>query len=278
MKNKLKFIPFLLAVPLLFMANSPYPYDRPILYEDFSAEVISYNYEKNESVYINELKLSVNNTGDGYMNLDYFAAKKGDEKVEGYSPVINGLQTPYNHSLLLPPDETNTVEYDLTTTSRNEFDFNGATITYKAFITYEKVEGVDYKIELTNKQVTSYDLHIYTFEVSGLKGFESNYYYSGIVDFTVNGTHLGIYSADWDSGETRFDIYAYEDLNESDFVFNALYKLKGREIWRGYSPNITSLIIAVSIVAATFVAGGAVGLFFAIEGSERRKKRLNQKS
>ena len=43
MKNKLKFIPFLLAVPLLFMANSPAP--GPVInhyYTDFEVSNLSF--------------------------------------------------------------------------------------------------------------------------------------------------------------------------------------------------------------------------------------------
>lgn len=276
MSKKLKILPFLLAAPLLFMANSSAESEP---YKGFSVEVVSYNYEKNDLVYVNDLKLNVNNTGAGYLNLDSLVAIKGNRHIYGAYADLNGFQGKYGE-LLLPPNESNSVEYDLTITSSEEFDFDGATFTYQAFTQFEKIEGTDYKIELSNREVTDYDLYTYTFKISGLTGFEHNYHYSGIIDFTAKDTHLAVHAADFERKSVYFRINTYEDLKEEDFTFHALYKIKG-----GINHSAKTLetvriaLITLGIIVGSFVvAGGSVGIFFAVEGANRRKKRLNQKS
>ncbi len=271
MSKKLNILPLLLAAPLLFMANSS---TEPESYKDFSVEVVSYNYEKNDSVYINDLKLNVNNTGAGYLCLDSLVAIKGNRYIYGVYADLNGFQGKDNYGeLLLPPNESNSVEYDLAITYSEEFDFDGATFAYKALTQFEKIEGTDYKIELSNREVTDYGLYTYTFKISGLTGFEHNYHYSGIIDFTVKDTHLAVRADNFERKSAYFRINTYEDLKEEDFTFLNLYKIKG-----GINHSAKTLetvriaFITLGIIVGSFVvAGGSVGIVFLVKANKKRR-------
>ena len=67
MKNKAKFIPFLLAVPLLFMANSPVP--GPDYYEYSDYEISDLVFEEADENGKYPFSTHIKNTGNNYISL-----------------------------------------------------------------------------------------------------------------------------------------------------------------------------------------------------------------
>ncbi len=221
MKNKATFIPFLLALPLLFMGNAPYPYETEKTYEDFTVEVVSYTHDTST----HEVVLDISNTGTGFLSLGNLTAKIGDDKYHLEKPTINNMVAGSN-GFYLPPNESETVVYNLW--GNQDINFASASFAAIAFSNYESVDMTNVEIEAVNTNVEA-DKTTYNFKVFGLSGFEKDYNYSGMTIINVKGHKLAAYSTNWDSGKAEFTITTYDtSITEDDFAFADLYKIKGK--------------------------------------------------
>ncbi len=286
MKNKLKFIPFLIAVPLLFMANSPYPYATDEPYEDFTATFVSR--EKNDEDGIDNLTLNISNTGTGYLNLSSLYIEINNHYVNLNYPTVNGFVVDsYGRSdaFLLPPSESLNVVYDLTYRYISaDVDFSEAAYAGQAFSEYTKMEA-DVEIELVNADTSKPNETTYEFKLFGLKGFESGYNYSGITVFTVKGTTVAAHSTDWDSGSSSFYVTSYgETLTADDFEFTALYAVQGRKYYGGgFGGAIIAALLLFAGAAVILLPALAIVVFVILPAilipiivTKSVKKRRNQ--
>ena len=264
MKNKAKFIPFLLAVPLLFMANSPYPYATDEPYEDFTATFVSR--EKNDEEGIDNLTLNISNTGTGYLNLSSLYTEVSNQGFSLRYPTVNGFAVVNNwrsDGFLLPPNESLNIVYDLTHQyAPADLDFSEVTYTGQAFSEYTKMEA-DVEIELVNTDASKPNETTYEFKLFGLKGFESGYNYSGITVFTVKGTKVAVHSMNWDSGSSSFYVTSYgETLTADDFEFTAFYAVQGRKYYGvGFGGTIIAGLLLFVGAAAILLPALAIVVF-----------------
>ncbi len=265
MKNKLKFIPFLLAVPLLFMANSPYPYATDEPYEDFTATFVSR--EKNDEEDIDNLTLNISNTGTGYLNLFSLYTKINNKGFSLRYPTVNGFvvdSSGLGGAFLLPPNESLNVVYDLTHERASDvLDFSEVTYTAEAFSEYTKMEA-DVEIELVNTDTSKPNETTYAFKLFGLKDFESGYNYSGITVFTVKGTKVAVHSMNWDSGSSSFYVTSYDEtLTADDFIFTELYMVQGRKFY-GNPLAAVAALLAIFVGAAVILLPALAIVVFVI--------------
>ena len=285
MKNKAKFIPFLLAVPLLFMANSPYPYATDEPYEDFTATFVSR--EKNDEEGIDNLTLNISNTGTGYLNLSSLYTEVSNQGFSLRYPTANGFAVANNwrsDGFLLPPKESLNVVYDLTHEhAPADLDFSEVTYTGQAFSEYTKMEA-DVEIELVNTDTSKPNETTYEFKLFGLKGFESGYNYSGITVFTVKGTKVAVHSMNWDSGSSSFYVTSYgETLTADDFVFTELYMVQGREFYGNSIAAVATFLLIFVGAAVILLPALAIVVFVILPAilipiivTKSVKKRRNQ--
>lgn len=275
MKNKLKFIPFLLAVPLLFMGNAPYPYETEKTYKDFTVEVVSYTHDTST----HEVVLDITNTGTGFLSLGNLTAEIGDDNYRLEKPIINNVVAE-SYGFYLPPNESETVVYDLR--GNLGINFASASFAARAFSTYESVDMTNVEIEAVNTNVEA-DKTTYNFKVFGLSGFEKDYNYSGMTVINVKGHKLAAYSTNWDSGKTEFTITTYDtSIIEDDFAFAELYRIKGRvhygatigAFFEGLAYAIFTIFWVVILVAAIiFVVLPAILIPIIVVTSKKRRNK-----
>ena len=260
MKNKLKLIPFLLAVPLLFMANSPYPYAIDEPYEDFTAEVVYYAHddERNHNI----LTLDITNTGTGYIALDSFNVSVDGKDLILNDFFFNGMTEKGREKLVLSPNQSQVVEYYVNRIY-TDIDFEDAAITCNAFSNYTKLEISE--TELVNTSIINNEYKRYDFRIFGLTGFESGYNYSGIVEYTVKGMKIATFSDDWDGGDASFSLYSYDEaIAADDFEFTALYAVQGRKYYSGRFGDAIIAVLLLFVGAATILLPALAIVVFVI--------------
>lgn len=182
--KKYHLIPILTLLPVLFMANSPYPYSNGDVYEDFKCNAVSYASEKEDGYY--KTQLTIENYGSQYLSLSSINLfdKAGEESDE--ATYLGDVSENIYWNWLLPPNTSMDVE---AMSRRNDVTLENLTVkgfafapletpTYKS-ITYSNEEKADAYYSDTS-------FYIYTFDVNGLR-FSDEWYYTLIIDYEIGG-------------------------------------------------------------------------------------------
>lgn len=182
--KKYHLIPILTLLPVLFMANSPYPYSNGDVYEDFKCNAVSYDSEKTDGYY--KTQLTVENYGDLYLSLSSINLYDAVADQSEESSYLGDVNENIYWNWLLPPSCTMDVEAmsrrnDVTLENLNLKGFAFApeeTPTYKSII-YSDEEKCDF-------YYSDASFYVYTFDINGLS-FSDEWYYTLIIDYEIGG-------------------------------------------------------------------------------------------
>ena len=261
MKNKLKFIPFLLAVPLLFMANSPAPGPKTYQYSDFEITDLTFSEPDENGLY--SYSATIENKGDSYISLYhcYIGSKSSSyyrfkDKYDSYRACVppHSSATYYSRDLI---DEKFTLE---------ESEFWCEAYNSDGTAEYSKVEFVS-KEEISDKEQT-----YYTFKIVDYKA-PSKERYSPLITLSIKGEKM-CYLAKFEGKNNQFTL----DLSDSslvaeDFAFESI----DLTIYYTYGISLNGLLTIFGILSlisfGAICFGGIifVSIFFSIRGVKKRK-------
>ena len=204
-------LPLLLAAPLFFMGNSPAPWAHPTEYEDFTMSVTSYEYIEETHDYL--YTMEINNTGDRYFVLDQWHASDDEVHLGEFEDIY--------FDQLLRPGESGTFH------GRSMGDYSDRELVMHAYayqITSEcSFTKATFNYESNNKTDYSY----YFFDVEGMKSPDKNYYYSTIIEVTVEGQKQCFSSSGVTDGSVSF--CNRKELNPDDISIDRIYFVQGRK-------------------------------------------------
>ena len=219
MKNKLKFIPFLLAVPLLFMANSPAPSsDVPpaMPYSDYQLSDLVFESADENGKY--PFSLNIENTGDLYINLDFSSY----DRTYDFTNDINleklclAPHTSGTFSSIAPADSVFTLENNKFTCYAHRVD---GILEYESIALLEKIERVDglfgYKFKINNPEYVLNETRNNSEKVSAPP-------YLSIVDLSIKGEKVSFYQGGATPQEELYIAVKNGSLTEEDFVFEKI--------------------------------------------------------
>lgn len=247
MKKK-ALIPVLLFTPLLFMANSPYPYynDEPYDIENFEFSNLVYDNPNDYSQY--PFSIDVENKGDLYLSLNsvYFSTSNYNSNFY--------IETP-NSGCLVPPKTKMT----LRGFADNQYELSDLTVNSgrNAYGYRVEVEPSTYK-SLTYVSSTSYSVNYdlicyeYTYKTTGLY-LDDEYHCSLLVDYTINGHKAAQFM--YGSATNTFTIASYEEASEENITIDNIYVLKGLQRRHG---DWESIWIVVMIGLAVILGLGFI--------------------
>ena len=239
--KKLKYLPILSFIPLLFMANSPSPYQQETYgYVDFEVSNIVYG-EKTPETYYDRYAITfdVNNYGDKYLNLELIFDTISGENIPLYFELRN-----FQYDSLIPPHTSLSLEGYLKKVSVEDIMVTGRA--------YEQGKPSTYKsVKLTS--VTPYysdyftydDGFTYDFEISGVEASDQ-YYYSMIVEYEYNNNHYALMAKDLES--FSINIPGDTQLTESDIKITGINLWQGRDRYTDYTNEMWLVIWIVSII------------------------------
>ena len=267
--KKTRFIPLLLLCPLMFMGNSPAPYNVGDVYEDFEVSNIVYGEPNVDNRY--PFSVDVKNTGTGYMcvgNSFYMEANNND-----YSNCYHELVSYRNYAdVCLGPGQTATLVSDNYVSTQHELsEYRVVAYGFKDFF-----ETSFTSIDFNKKEnVYGVDAAGYYFEIKNLK-LDNDYYYSMIIDTTIKGENIAFkfYSA-----TDEFNICLNDRTYVAeDFVFNNIYLIRGRSL---VNDRVEELwILGYGITSGILFVGFLVSLAFIpmIVKSARKKAEEHKES
>ena len=229
-----KVLPLLLFVTPLLLANSPAPHAHTTPYENYSVSSISYT-PSIDQVGVNVFSLQLDNTGEGYIcfSMSYLEIDIDDEQVDFFSE--------YGYFGIAPGASLKLKGRCQT----SETDLNKIHVRYvEAFETFQRIEcSAKYsKYEIFENDSDNGDhkeIHYY-FDIDYTMP-DKDYYYSYIVEYTVNGVPYSNFTY---SGSDTFDVVAFEEVSPTDIEITGLVAIQGR-YKSGYS---TGFLIVIAIV------------------------------
>ena len=261
MKNKLKFIPFLLAVPLLFMANSPVP--GPDYYEYSDYEISDLVFEEADENGKYPFSTHIKNTGNNYISL-------ADSYLGGGHRFTNEY---YASGLCIAPHSEGT--YVSRDNVVNKFSLDEVKFVCYAYESHGFAQYSD--IEFVSKKMEN-DWTKYTFHANDYQTPEQTRY-GKLITVSIKGEKMCIFQI---VGNDDISIWLFDDsLEADDFVFESIALTKYRQS-NGF-PNIQlddiAIVVFRWIVYVILIAAGVVAVsaaiflptFFGI----RKKRRAN---
>ena len=253
MKNKMKYIPILLATPLLFMGADYGDHvggAYPNYYEDYQVTAIDFEAADENGKY--PFTITIENTGDSYIAVtrnfgleyhnDYFTFI--DESVIG--DVDNGL--------CLAPHSTGT--YKSFTPASETFSLDDSSHYCYAYAIYQNIEVEYTNIKYIGKEATEGGAY-YTYEAQDYSYHDEEgneyYYYSKMVDVTIKGEKYAFFD-DFASKDIRFGL-TDDTLMESDIIVNEIRLIQGSETGKRFSDALMkgALWCVVAIAGAIFL-------------------------
>ena len=259
MKNKLKFIPFLLAVSLLFMANSPAPGPSTHQYFDFEIADLTFSEPDENGLY--SLSATIENKGDSYISLNqsYFSYSGSNsyynfkDKYDSYRACIppHSSATYYSRGLI---GKKFTLE---------ESEFWCEAYNSDGTAEYSKVEFVSKEKDLYTEQT------YYAFKIVDYKA-PSEERYSPLITLSIKGEKM-CYFARFEGKNNLFTL----DLSDSslvaeDFTFESI----DLTIYHTYGISLNGLWKFFGILGLIFLGVGGiifVCIFFSVRGAKKRK-------
>ncbi len=256
MKNKLKFIPFLLAVPLLFMANSPAPGPESYAYTDYLLSNLVFEEADSSGKY--PFSLTIENTGDKYIAL-------GSSFLEGGFHFTNQYGS---YDLLVAPHSSGTYVSCNATTKKftlEEKFFSCEAYAYSGAAEYSNIEFVS--------KDDNYSSTYYRFEIKDYQTPTEDRY-AKIVNVSIKGESMCFINKGYNN---QIYIELYDDtLNPEDFVFESIALTKYRQM-NGLMGDMAKLLRWMGIVMLAglgFIAVSAA-IFFPTFFGIRKKRRAN---
>ena len=216
MKIKANIIPLLLVTPLLFMANSPYPYGMPEPYEDYEIKELVYTPNSNGGF---DVTLTIENKGEGYMNVnDRLSFYTSIDVVYFHDGMVN--RDARWVTTCLAPHKTMTLYGNNPVTE--EYSPEDYVDKYvNAYVSYEKVDCSGVNIDELEIDNDSNLVRAY-FSLIDLK-IDNNYHYTYIFDMEVKGESIAL-AFDGNNFEVDFNDAT---LKKEDIVFNGVYSVQG---------------------------------------------------
>ena len=265
MKNKSKFIPLLLLCPLLFMGNSPAPYDGGDVYEDFEVSNLTYGEKDIDDKY--PLTIDVKNTGTGYMLVgsSFYMEASNNDYVNCYHELVSYR---YYDDVCIGPNQTAKLISDGSVSQ--QYELNEYRIVCRGY--QEVIETTYGSIKLEDKaDVSGVNSAYYYFSIEDLKT-DNEYYYSMIVDMNVKDKNVAF---KYYSAMDEFSVCLNDrTLTEEDFTINGVYLIRGRNKTIDFI-NDTWTIVYVCLGVTLFV-GFLVSLAFIpliVKVSTKRTKK-----
>ncbi len=261
MKNKAKFIPFLLVVPLLFMANSPAP--GPHLdysYTDFEVSNLTFGEPDEYDRYY--FSLDIENKGNEYIWLDYFSFE--DFYAGGLADKYKSSQT------CIAPQSSGTyssLEQVLGKFTLEEtLEFSCTAFGVDGRAEYSKVEFV------SKENNDKADFTYYNFKIIDFKT-PSKEKYTGLFNVSIKGEKMAFHATPAGK-DNSFSIVLYDSsLQAEDFVFDTIDLTEYHTHGIGLDGLFAIIGIFVLIGIGISMFGGFVFMciFFSIRGVKKRK-------
>ncbi len=265
MKNKAKLVPLILICPLLFMANSAAPYAYPEEYEDF--EVTNVTYGDIDSDYRYPVSIEVKNTGESYMMLhNHFFANTENESLNFYR---NGIHYTNTGIACIGPNQSATLIADRNVIQ--QYELSAYSFYAEAYSQYVSATYSGVRLD----EVEQYsDYALYSFTIEGFK-YDTNYYYSPIVEFTAKGESYCIYN--YSLNDYFYVSLLDKTLTAEDFEFTGIKLIQGRN---RVSRDIESMWLTIWILLGiTLFVGFLISLAFIpliIKSATKKKVESNK--
>lgn len=258
MKNKLKFIPFLLAVPLLFMANSPAP--GPAYYDYSDYEISDLVFEEADENGKYPFSAHIKNTGNKYIILDSCYLGRGYQFTNEYVA----------SELCIAPHSEGT--YVSRFNAEYKFSLDEVEFVCYAYKSHGAAQYSD--IEFVSKEV-EHDWTEYNFHANDYQTPEQTRY-GKLITVSIKGEKMCIFQI---GGNDDIRILLFDDsLEADDFVFESIALTEYHQM-NGLMGDMAKLLRGMGIamlVGLGFIAVSAAVFFPVFFGI--RKKRRNESS
>ena len=271
--KKIKYLPLLTLVPLLFMGNSPAPYSYETSYVDFEVTNIVYG-EKTEETYYDRyaMTFTVNNYGEKYLEPEFIFENTKDK--EDY---LAFMLRNANFGLLIPPHTSMSLEGYMKKVNEEDLFVSGYAFDMGKETTFDKASLVSVTPYYSSDYFSYDDGYTYNYNIEGVK-HSDQYYYSMIVEYEYNGISCATLA--YNLNEFSFSIYGEEKLKEEDIQIKSVRLLQGRDRYASFTNGMWIVIwVVIGVVLGIgFVASAIVVPIVLTSKKPWRKRPIEDES
>lgn len=259
MKNTIKFIPVLLATPMLFMgtkisgeqSGGAYPH----YYEEFQLTALTFGEADEEGTY--PFTATIENSGDQYIAINTFEIMHESGYFRFADENVIGEQ---GGGICLAPHSSGT--YKALANASEVFTINNCTPYCYAYeiATDENLECEYTGFRYIGKQSVN-DGAYYSFEASDYSYYGDDYhYYSKMVDVDIKGVHYAFFD-DYANASIKIGLVD-STLTEEDFTITNLQLIQGMDNGKKFSEGLMKgLGVAVLAIGGALLAIFTLGVF-----------------